>query len=129
MARQRKSHLIGDLVKYKYSDDIGIIEYSYKDAFGWGNHNNFSVLWLDEKGKPEYSQAWNSRNSLEVIDTEHRNENIKKIRKYNRKYGDRAPLFMKEQLVKQLGYKSVHNLKTIYENNDKIRNKQIIIEE
>ena len=57
MARQRKSHLIGDLVKYKYSDDIGIIEYSYKDAFGWGNHNNFSVLWLDEKGKPECSQA------------------------------------------------------------------------
>ncbi len=129
MARQRKSHLIGDLVKYKYSDDIGIIEYSYKDAFGWGNHNNFSVLWLDEKGKPECSQAWNSKNSLEVIDTEHREENIKKIRKYNRKYGDREPLFMKEQFAKQLGYKSVHNLKTVYEDNDKIRNKRIIIGE
>ena len=36
---------------------------------------------------------------------------------------------MKEQLAKQLGYKSVHNLKTIYEDNDKIRNKRIIIGE
>lgn len=126
MARQRKTFLIGDLVKDKTNGAIGIIEHSYKDAFGHGSHSEFSILWLDDDGKPDFSHAWNYKKNLEVIDTEHRQENIKKIRKYNR--GDAAPICMDSQLAKKLGYKGVHTYESAMAESRKLSKKQIVIE-
>lgn len=108
--RERKEFFIGDLVKFKSDGTYGVIEHSSEDAFGRGNHNEFSIMILNEKGVPINSISWIQKSQLECVDTTHREENLKKIREYNKGHG--APISMNPELAKMLGYGFVHTYET-----------------
>lgn len=99
-------YVVGCLLEHKQSGNKAFLEYSYRTAFGQGSSNEISVLWLDEKGNPDWSSAWHKKSSFNVIDSDIE-ENLKKIRKYNRKQGG-APISMKPEFAKKIGYTSVH---------------------
>ena len=108
--RERKEFFIGDLVRFKDDGSYGIIDHSYRDAFGSGSHAEFDVVTLDEEGNIDNSIAWVQKSELELISTEHREENLKKIRAFHK--GSGAPICMKPELAEMLGYGFVHTYET-----------------
>lgn len=100
------NYVIGCLLEHKNSGNKAFLEYSYRAAFGSGSSNEISIIWLDEEGNPDWSSAWHQKSNFKVIDSDIE-ENLKKIRKYNKKEGG-APISMNPELAKKLGYTSIH---------------------
>lgn len=108
--KERKEFFIGDLVRFKNDGSYGIIEYSYKDAFIVGTHNEFCIKILNEKGVPINTRAWIDKSELECVDTTHRESNLEKIKEYNKGHG--APISMDPELAEILGYGFVYTYET-----------------
>ena len=100
-----KRFVIGSLLEHKESGQKALLEYSYAAAFGGNDYNDLSVIWLDENGKLEYSSAWHSKRSFNIIESDIKT-NMKKIRKFNK--GDAAPICMNPDIAEKLGYGSIH---------------------
>jgi len=82
-----QKYQISETVKFK-DGRIGIIEYSYAQAFGSDektSYNEYSILFLDEKGKPKFSSAWHYDSSIEKVIDVDLEKGLKTIRKYNSK--------------------------------------------
>lgn len=96
----------GTLLKFKKTGELAILEYTYNQAFGNGKDTgDLSIIWLDNKGNPEFSSAWRKKSEFLVIDSDIK-KNLQKIRKYNK--GEAAPISMNPELAEKLGYESIH---------------------
>jgi len=107
---KKQKYQIGETVKFK-NGTIGIIEYSYAQAFGSHSddytYNEYSILFLDEKGKPSYSSSWHSAFVIEKVIDVNLEKGLKTIRKYNSKIEDSmdVPMYMNGELHDLIGYK------------------------
>lgn len=108
-----KKYLAGTLIESKSTGEKALIEYSYKEAFGSGSHNELSVIWLNKNGNPAGSSAWNEKSNFNVLES-NIEENLKKIRKYNK--GEAAPIGMNAKLAIYLGYSSIHTYESALAN-------------
>lgn len=103
---KKDGFVIGALLESKSDGNRCFLEHSYAQAFGGKNYSSLSVIWLDEKGNPEYSSAWHRKSDFKVIDSDIES-NLQKIIKFNKKSGG-APICMKASLARKLGYTSIH---------------------
>ena len=106
MAKQK--FVTGCLIQDK-DGNVGIFEYSYAMAYGGKDYNNITVAWLDEKGKKVIETSHHRKSQFTIIDSDPKTieDNLKKLRSYNKKSGG-APICMKASLAIKLGYKSIH---------------------
>lgn len=100
-----KRFVIGALLENKEGHKA-FLAYSYAAAFGGKESNNIAVMWLDSKNNITGTSAWYRKSDFTVIDSDI-NENMKKICKYNSTHGG-APICMKVEMARKLGYKSIH---------------------
>ena len=96
-----EKYLAGTLIESKSTGEKALIEYSYKEAFGSGSHNELSVIWLDKDDNIKGSTAWHSKSDFNILES-NIEENLKKIREYNK--GEAAPIVMNKKLAIYLGY-------------------------
>ena len=96
-----EKYLAGTLIESKSTGEKALIEYSYKEAFGSGSHNELSVIWLDKDDNLKGSTAWHSKSDFNILES-NIEENLKKIREYNK--GEAAPISMNIRLAIYLGY-------------------------
>lgn len=108
MAEQK--FVTGALLEY-FKGGKAIMEHTYAQAFGGENNDDLSIAWLDDDGNIVGSMAWLNKAAFEVLDSENIQENLEKLRAYNRKIGA-APIAMKPEVAKELGYTSIHTYKS-----------------
>ena len=95
----------GYVIRNKKDLKLYIVEYDYATAFGQGcpyectDYQNLALCTLDSKdGHITGSWAWANYNDYELIDKEHTEENIEKIRDYHR--GTRPPYHLRKEMLK-----------------------------
>lgn len=108
MAEQQ--FVTGALLEYSKGGKA-IMEYTYAQAFGGNNNSDLDIAWLDDDGNIVGSMAWLNKSDFKIIDSENIQQNLEKLRAYNRKIGA-APIAMKPEVAKELGYTSIHTYKS-----------------
>jgi hypothetical protein len=102
-----KNIVPGTLIQDKTTGKKAIVEFTSLQAFQNGSNSEVSLLWLDNNEEIDFSSAWHSISRFNILDSDIE-ENLKKIVKYNRKEGEGAPIGMKPEMAKKLGYTSIH---------------------
>lgn len=108
MAEQK--FVTGALLEY-FKGGKAIMEHTYAQAFGGNNDHDLAIAWLDDDDNIVGSAAWFNKSAFTVLDSENIQENLEKLRAYNRKIGA-APIAMKPEVAKELGYTSIHTYKS-----------------
>lgn len=103
----KKKIVPGTLVQDKRTGEKAIVEYTSLQAFKNGSNSEVSLLWLDDNGEIDFGSAWHSISRFNILDSD-TEANLKKIIDYNHKEGEGAPIGMKPEIAKKLGYTSIH---------------------
>ena len=51
-------------------DFVGVIEYSYKQEYGYGSTKSYSIVQLDKKGSPINTIAWYEEDQLTLVSSD-----------------------------------------------------------
>jgi hypothetical protein len=88
----------GFVIRNKTNGRLAIVQYDYALAFWGTNYESLDVCEIGEDGRVLGSWAWASYSSFELIDKEHTDENIAKIREYHIKHGHTPPYYLNQKL-------------------------------
>ena len=93
----------GYLIKNKSTNKLSIVQYDYAEAFGGTDYTDLSICEFDDNGEITMQWAWASYNDYELVDSSNVTikTNIKKIRKYHKKYPT-VPLCLCDKMRKLL---------------------------
>ena len=90
--------LPGYVIQQKETGTKAIVEFDYAYAFGGRNFTDLSIYNLDKEGNITCGWAWASYSNYKLIDTEHQQQNIKRIHDYNVSNGYRPPFGLSREL-------------------------------
>lgn len=92
--------LPGYVIRHKEQGSKAIVEYDYATGFGGRDFTDLALTNIEEDGSLGTSWAWASYNDYELVDTEHTEENIARIREKNMRHKLQPPYFLKEEIAR-----------------------------
>ena len=92
--------LPGDRIKNKDTGQFAIVEYDYATAYWGDDHKSLSLCELDKDGNIYRCWAWADADAYEIVDSESREQNMSKMRKYHR--GSKAPYYISKEIAKKI---------------------------
>lgn len=94
--------LPGYVIRRKKDGSKAIVEYDYATGFGGRDFTSLALTNIEDDGSLGTTWAWASYNDYELVDTEHTEENIARIREKNIRNKSQPPYFLKEDIVRLL---------------------------
>lgn len=91
--------LPGFVIQHKETGTKAIVGSDYAYAFGGRNFTDLSIYNLDKEGNITCGWAWASYSNYKIIDTEHQQQNIKRIHDYNVSNGNCPPYGLSDDLA------------------------------
>lgn len=92
--------LPGYVIRHKKDGSKAIVEYDYATGFGGRNFTSLALTNIEDDGSLGISWAWASYNDYELVDTEHTEENIARIRGKNMRHKLQPPYHLKEEIAR-----------------------------
>lgn len=94
--------LPGFLVRNKKTGYLAIVEYDYATGFWGRDFTSLALTNIEDDGSLGTSWAWASYNDYELVDTEHTEENIARIREKHMRHKSQPPYHLKEEIARLL---------------------------
>lgn len=94
--------LPGYVIRHKKLGFKAIVNYDYATGFGGRDFVSLALTNIEDDGSLGTSWAWASYNDYELVDKEHTEENIARIREKNLRHKSQPPYFLKEDIVRLL---------------------------
>lgn len=94
--------LPGYVIRHKKHGFKAIVNYDYATGFGGRDFTSLALTNIEDDGSLGTSWAWASYYDYELVDKEHTEENIARIREKNMRHKSQPPYFLKEEIVRLL---------------------------
>lgn len=92
--------LPGFLVRNKKTGFKAIVEYDFATGYWGRDFTSLALTNINDDGSLGTSWAWASYNDYELVDTEHTEENIDRIREKNMRNKSLPPYYLKEEIAR-----------------------------
>lgn len=92
--------LPGYVIRHKKQGSKAIVEYDYATGFGGRDFTSLALTNIEDDGSLGTSWAWASYSDYELVDTEHTEENIARIREKNMRNKSLPPYYLKEEIAR-----------------------------
>ena len=92
--------LPGYVIRHKKDGFKAIVEYDYAMGFGGRDFTSLALTNIEDDGSLGTSWAWASYNDYELVDKEHTEENIARIREKNMRNKSLPPYYLKEEIAR-----------------------------